>query len=450
MYSFSVDRHRLPILLWLTVAALAGFVVARWTPARVIHLPDVTLIRIWFPFPMKTDSMVERLVLLEEIPGTAKLAGIRWTNPFLAEVWVREPEDLQGQKITVLWRSPTRLPLISKSSRVSFRRSVVPRLVEFSEVAPTIGPVLLRFNTPLDPASVKDNIRPGFNGRVEPVVDEATGPGPARESRFINYSRWRIIPERRLRHDSRYGISLSSGLSSLAAVRLSRAQEVTFWTPGPVRAVGMSPGNAEEDVPLYPEIIVKFDRELSGGTVRIEGVSGGRIRVRGLHLEFRPDTILMPNRTYTVTANGVSAQGEPSESVTFAFRTVDLGNSLWIAVDLAGEHTVSVYRGDKLIRWMIASGGKPETPTPPGTYQLYTRGHSFWSAKFGEGAYFYVQFMGDYLFHSVPFDESGVVKEAEHQKLGKPASHGCVRLSLADAKWFYDNVPDGTIVVIYQ
>jgi hypothetical protein len=434
----------------LIAAALAGFVAARWTPARVVHLPDVTLIRIWFLLPMKTDSAVETLVLVEEIPGAAKLAGIRWRNPFLAEVWVREPKDLQGQKITVVWRSPTRLPLISKSSRVSFRRSVVPRLVEISEVTPTVGPVLLRFNTPLDPAGVKDNIRPGFSATVEPVLDERTGPGSAGGSRFINYSRWRIIPERRLRHDSRYGIALSPRLSSSAGLRLSRAQEVTFRTPGPIRAVGMSPVEGERDVALYPEIAVRFDQELSGGSVRVEGISGGRIRVRGQRLEFRPDTVLMPNRVYTVTASGMSSQGEPSEPVTFAFRTVDLGNSLWVAVDLAGEHNVSVYRGDKLIRRMIASGGRPESPTPPGTYQLYTRGRSFWSAKFGEGAYFYVQFMGDYLFHSVPFDESGVVKDTEHQRLGQPASHGCVRLSLADAKWFYDNIPDGTIVVIYQ
>ena len=36
----------------------------------------------------------------------------------------------------------------------------------------------------------------------------------------------------------------------------------------------------------------------------------------------------------------------------------------------------------------------------------------------------------------------------EGAKLGQPASHGCVRLAVADAQWFYDQVPDGTLVTI--
>lgn len=444
MYLFGVDWRRLRVFLGLGALALVGFLAAAWTPARVTHLRNETVIRIWFPFPMETDSVVERLVLVEEIPGTAKVVGIRWKNPFTAEVWVREPEELQGQKITILWRTPSRLPLISKSSRVSFRRCVVPRLIDFSAVAPTVGPIFLRFNAPIDPVSVRENIKLDFAGRLEPAAGEAQG------TRFVDYSRWMVFPEPRLRHERIYSITLTPAVRSRGGLTISGPRVITFRTPGPVKVVGTSPGNGDRNVPLHPDITVEFDQEVSWGAVKVTDIPGGKTRVRGKRLEFTPNTVLMPDRTYTATVQGFSAQGEPSPELTFSFRTIDLGDRLWVAVDLSGEHTVSVYRGDKLIRRMIASGGKPESPTPPGTYQLYTRGHSFWSAKFGEGAYFYVQFMGDYLFHSVPFDESGAVKEEEHQKLGKPASHGCVRLSLADAKWFYDNVPDGTLVVIYQ
>ncbi|WP_083756630.1 L,D-transpeptidase [Candidatus Desulforudis audaxviator] len=40
--------------------------------------------------------------------------------------------------------------------------------------------------------------------------------------------------------------------------------------------------------------------------------------------------------------------------------------------------------------------------------------------------------------------------EAGVEKLGQPVSHGCVRLSLADAKWFFHHVPNGTMIVIYN
>ena len=55
--------------------------------------------------------------------------------------------------------------------------------------------------------------------------------------------------------------------------------------------------------------------------------------------------------------------------------------------------------------------------------------------------------MGGILFHSITFNShkghSGSVSS-----LGRKASHGCIRLSIEDAKWIYDNCPMGTTVVI--
>ena len=54
--------------------------------------------------------------------------------------------------------------------------------------------------------------------------------------------------------------------------------------------------------------------------------------------------------------------------------------------------------------------------------------------------------MGDYLFHSLPFDESG--ENIVDYTLGTPASHGCIRLAVEDAKWLYDNIDNGTKIII--
>ena len=40
------------------------------------------------------------------------------------------------------------------------------------------------------------------------------------------------------------------------------------------------------------------------------------------------------------------------------------------------------------------------------------------------------------------------VSASDYNKLGKPASAGCIRLSIADAKWIYYHVPIGSTVVI--
>jgi ABC-type nickel/cobalt efflux system permease component RcnA len=119
------------------------------------------------------------------------------------------------------------------------------------------------------------------------------------------------------------------------------------------------------------------------------------------------------------------------------------------------EQKVTVSRDGVAVREMLCSTGIPGTDdaTPAGDYVLNEsgtkRGKWFYSAKYGEGAKYWVGFIGGtYLFHSVPMDKNGVIIESEAKKLGTPASHGCVRLSLENAKWLYETVPDGAKVRI--
>lgn len=62
------------------------------------------------------------------------------------------------------------------------------------------------------------------------------------------------------------------------------------------------------------------------------------------------------------------------------------------------------------------------------------------------------RFYGSYLFHSVPYltTTHGSLEPGEYNKLGSPASLGCVRLCVRDVKWIYDNCPQGTKVTVYD
>lgn len=56
------------------------------------------------------------------------------------------------------------------------------------------------------------------------------------------------------------------------------------------------------------------------------------------------------------------------------------------------------------------------------------------------------------LFHSVPYKEKdkSTLEWWEYDKLGTSASLGCVRLTVSDAKWIYDNCIPGTKVEFYS
>jgi lipoprotein-anchoring transpeptidase ErfK/SrfK len=110
--------------------------------------------------------------------------------------------------------------------------------------------------------------------------------------------------------------------------------------------------------------------------------------------------------------------------------------------------------GDRKIYTMVASTGldsPADDRTLEGTFFVQReRGLSFYSAKAGEGARYWVSWLhhGEYLFHSVPTDRQGRIIAAEARKLGSKASHGCVRLTLPDAKWIYENIQVGAKVDI--
>lgn len=113
------------------------------------------------------------------------------------------------------------------------------------------------------------------------------------------------------------------------------------------------------------------------------------------------------------------------------------------------KQRVYVYEDNKLIKSMLCSTGVEGSDTPTGRFKIETKKEWFFSQEYQEGGYYYLQFMGDFLFHSVPFGPDGKIIPEEENKLGFKASHGCVRLSMDDSKWLYDTVPNQTDVVIY-
>lgn len=105
-----------------------------------------------------------------------------------------------------------------------------------------------------------------------------------------------------------------------------------------------------------------------------------------------------------------------------------------------------------LARTMVCSTGLAATPTPKGTFKN-TSPVVRWGyfPKYDVWAQYLYRIQGPYLFHSVLYDEAdeSTVKWGSVNKLGSPASHGCIRLSVEDAKWIYENCPKGTTVTVY-
>lgn len=103
------------------------------------------------------------------------------------------------------------------------------------------------------------------------------------------------------------------------------------------------------------------------------------------------------------------------------------------------------------VKSIVCSCGRAGHETPEGTFK--TSDYYDWR-KMVDGTYgrYAVRFNGKILFHSVPYvaEAPDTLEWEEYNKLGQSASLGCVRMSLEDAKWIYDNCKPGTVVVVYS
>lgn len=156
-----------------------------------------------------------------------------------------------------------------------------------------------------------------------------------------------------------------------------------------------------------------------------------------------PDAAEPPDGT---NPDGVDTQTVQNEEAEFPYYIKINRKQNCITVytmDENGEYTIP-YKA------MICSTGL-YNGTPRGVYHLSTK--YLWRELYGKvyGQYA-TRITGGVLFHSVPYRKKS--KDSlctdKYNKLGQQASMGCVRLTVADAKWIAENCPAGTTVEIYD
>lgn len=119
-----------------------------------------------------------------------------------------------------------------------------------------------------------------------------------------------------------------------------------------------------------------------------------------------------------------------------------------------GANAVTIYKKDESgyysipVKAMVCSCG---TATPKSGVYKTSKGYEWGTLEGGTFGRYSTRIVGGILFHSVPYtsESEDTLEYWEYDKLGTTASLGCVRLSVADTKWIFDNCEVGTQVEFY-
>lgn len=136
----------------------------------------------------------------------------------------------------------------------------------------------------------------------------------------------------------------------------------------------------------------------------------------------------------------------------FEIEKVKAGGGKVIDISITDQQ-MTVIENYQIINKFPVSTGTWSMPTPLGTLQVYNHIPDAYSTPYDlyMPNWMAITPDGGYGIHGLPYWKYswGNVYEGENH-LGIRVSHGCVRLSLANAAWLYNWAPNGTTVIVHD
>lgn len=420
------------ITVWLFMGHYARFEVGDGSGGRVA-------VNVSFLAPMNRERAVERLTVTGETPGRKVVYHTRWISRNTVQVIIDESEYPRGLQYKITFRKARALvPPFTVSVQKEVRLSLPPKLIalEPSSDVPTAGPLVMVFNTPVEPESFYGHVSTTAPGNFSPLT---ANPG---EEDSRDYSRWVLEPRERFENSSRYSIKVAPGLRGTGGGVAGDGAELSFTTAPALEIAGLYPQPFSPSVWLSRSISVTASHPLKEAVIEVEGIKGATL-IKENTAVFDPDGILMPNSKYKVSLNLVSECGERLHR-EFSFGTTNLGRRRWVGVKLGNPCSLDVYEGSKPLKSFSGWLSIPAEKIPRVTMYETKRGSSKEFLPDDPSPIGYLRLNADIMLHTI-----SPGKDHSHGLIGLPPSYGCILLNRGDMDWILQNVPEKCMVIVH-
>lgn len=166
----------------------------------------------------------------------------------------------------------------------------------------------------------------------------------------------------------------------------------------------------------------------------------------GSHAWIPPDTLIVTNKNLTSPDNLTDREKEIFvNAMCYASQTPYL---VWVNVE---HQKVNVFLGEQykwvLLKSFLCSTGTNLMPTPMGTYKYCGKDKAWIKEDYQVRPVLYFDMYRGLAFHSRLYSPDG--SRLIDATIGRPASHGCIRMYDEDIWWMEHYLTYGTTVIVY-
>lgn len=410
------------IALWLIIGHFV------WVKVSRTELHQVW-VDYYFLAPMNTNRALDNFHIRSEVKGDRVNYQQVWHSPFHLTIKIDESDYPRGVEYTYSFnKSKALIPPFTVSKQGTILTKVTPELISVTpqKNAPTLGPITLRFNTPISPQSIGQHIQCDAQGEFKPLEG--------------NLTTWQFIPHQPLKHQKTYHFTVKAGLKSLHGAVSKQEQQVAISTVPQFKFIQSYPKNGDNSVWLSRTI--KFTVNQPVKEANIKANFKGKTEIKDNTVYYIPERVFLPASKYQVEADITSVYGEKL-TAKISFATTYLGNEKWLEVKAGKPCSVWLMQGSKELScaegWFTRSLDK----LPLVTMYEINRGTGSGAAETGEKLP-WIKLNSDILLHST--DYRGV---DDHQQLGLPHSYSCLLLPAEVLEKLTKEFKKGFMVIVH-
>lgn len=385
-----------------------------------------------FLAPMR-PSAAKNLIIRRKDTNKEVPFEYEWITSNTLRVFILEKEYPRGLNYSYSFRAaPVMIWPLHVWASGNFSSNVQLRFlgVKNKDAVPSRGPIILQFNTFVDPMGIRKHIHFPFPGKFEPLKINIEG-----NIFYTDYSQWQFTPSKKLKNQNKYSINIDKDLLSIHGNPLKKSIEADFNTTAEFLITQVSPRPGSQSVWLTRDIILETNQKLKGCQINIEGLQG-EPKIYDQKVHFITYRVMMPSKTYKIKAHLISISNEKLD-YEYSFSTTNLGNNKWLELKLGKNPSLWVVEGNKTINKInIAVKNKPEIPK--GT--LYEQNRSDGT----KNSPYWIRLNADILLHANPKNTTD-----NHRMLGLPKTYSCIYLDPKDLTALYKTLPKGFMLICH-